>query len=258
MEQPPISSRQIYLNSKDGFRIDPSHTSDIFFFFNDVIAPPLNVTMEISVVSASIPMSYNIINSTNNLLVYNTNQTFTIPIGNYNALQLADALKDNINILSNVTYSSRFNKFTFTSTQTFTIELASTCLKLLGFTNAQHSSPNDVLTSNSIVNLSGISSIYVHSSLLTNNLDSRTKTLSNILCRIPVDTASYGILQYINNNNFKCSVNDKTIDLLRIRLEDDDTNLIQLNGQEWVITLQVDFAYKRLLKNDESELLNNI
>ena len=95
-------------------------------------------------VSASIPMSYNIINSTNNLLVYNTNQTFTIPIGNYNALQLADALKDNINILSNVTYSSRFNKFTFTRTQTFTIESESTCLKLLGFTKAQHSSSNDV------------------------------------------------------------------------------------------------------------------
>ena len=115
-----------------------------------------------------------------------------------------------------------------------------------------------MLTSNRIVNLSGISSIYVHSSLLTNNLDSRTKTLSNILCRIAVDTASYGILQYINNNDFKCTVNDKSIDLLRIRLEDDDTNLVHLNGQEWVLTLQVDFMYKRQLKTDESELLNNI
>ena len=82
--------------------------------------------------------------------------------------------------------------------------------------------------------------------------------MSNILCRIPVDTASYGILQYINNNNFKCSVNDKSIDLLRIRLEDDNSNLIQLNEQEWVITLQVDFMYKQQLKTDESELLNNI
>ena len=244
MEQPPISSRQIYLNSKDGYRINPSYTSDIFFFFNDVIAPPLNVVMEISVVSASIPMSYNIINSTNNLLVYNTNQTFTIPVGNYNALELASTIQNGIGILSSVAYSSRFNKYTFASTQQFTVEVGSTCLSLLGFSKAQHSSNINVLTSDSIVNLSGISSIYVHSSLLTNNLDSRTKTLSNILCRIPVDTASYGILQYINNNNFKCTVNDKSIDLLRIRLEDDDTNLVQLNGQEWVITLQVDFIYK--------------
>ena len=131
-------------------------------------------------------------------------------------------------------------------------------MTLLGISKAQHSSNNNVLTSNRIVNLSGISSIYVHSSLLTNNLDSRTKTLSNILCRIAVDTASYGILQYINNNDFKCTVNDKSIDLLRIRLEDDDTNLVHLNGQEWVLTLQVDFMYKRQLKTDESELLNNI
>ena len=89
--------------------------------------------MEISVVSASIPMSYNIINSTNNLLIYNTNQTFTIPVGNYNALELASTIQNGIGILSSVAYSSRFNKYTFASTQQFTVEVGSTCCLFLDF-----------------------------------------------------------------------------------------------------------------------------
>jgi len=34
----PISSRQIYLNSKDAEKINPEFTSDCFFFFKEIIA----------------------------------------------------------------------------------------------------------------------------------------------------------------------------------------------------------------------------
>jgi len=105
MERPPLSSRQIYLNSKDGILIDSNSTSKVFFHFKDILAPPLTCDMEVSVVNASIPMSFYVINNTNNTLVFNTNQTYTIPVGNYNALQLANNLSSNIATFTNVQYN---------------------------------------------------------------------------------------------------------------------------------------------------------
>ena len=251
----PISSRQIYLNSKDAEKINPEFTSDCFFFFKEIIAPPTpNIEMLLSVVSASIPMSFYVVNSTNNKLVYNTNQTHIIPSGNYNATELKNEL-ETISIFSSVTYCSKFNKLTFTGVSSFTIEETSSCLKLLGLTKKQQTSSGNTLVGDSVVNLAGISGLYLHTNLLNNNLDSRTGMFSNIIARIPVDTAPNGILQYASQNEFKTVINDTVIDVLRIQIEDDEQNLVQLNEQEWAITLQIDFQNKHLINRDNVEQL---
>ena len=78
-------------------------------------------------------MSFYIINKTNNTLVYNINQSYTIPVGNYNALELADHLNSNIAVFTNVSYNSKSNEFSFFSGSSFKIESTSTCLQLLGY-----------------------------------------------------------------------------------------------------------------------------
>ena len=70
-----------------------------------------------------------------------------------------------------------------------------------------------------------------------------------------MDTAPNGILQYASQNEFKTVINDTVIDVLRIQIEDDEQNLIQLNGQEFALTLQIDFQYKHLINRDNVEQL---
>ena len=77
----PLTSFQVHLNSKDAyFRSDDG--SRCVFHFNMDVSPPPNVNILVSVVSFSCPMSYYVVNATNNKLHYTVSngatQTYTI------------------------------------------------------------------------------------------------------------------------------------------------------------------------------------
>ena len=53
-------------------------------------------------------------------------------------------------------------------------------------------------------NFLGINRIKIKSQCIsTNNLDSNSKGHSDLLCSIPVNASQYGLINYINYNNFK-------------------------------------------------------
>ena len=76
-----LSSRQIHLDSSDANYTDNSKWA---FFFQDYIVTPPNVQMLVSLVNATFPMSFFIVNQSNNKVVYNTS-TYLIPFGNLQA-----------------------------------------------------------------------------------------------------------------------------------------------------------------------------
>jgi len=259
----PISSKQIYLDSKDAtFKKDD--TSTCLFYFKETLTPPHNVDMIASVQSFTCPVSFYNINATNNYLLWNTQSnsgSVSIPFGNYTISELIDYLKIHLTFIQSITYDKKtsklfFQKTTYTTGETsksFSFSNMSTCFTLLGFNKNNHatSSGNDLqhsLFSENVVDLSGINSIYLHSNLLTYSLDSRSGGLSNILCRVPVDTDRNGLLHYNPQESYKTILRNKTIDYISIRLEDDEERSIELNGLDWAITIQIDYRYVKSTK----------
>lgn len=259
----PISSKQIYLDSKDAtFKNDDN--SNCLFYFKENLSPPHNVDMIASVQSFTCPMSFYIINATNNFLVWNTQSnsgSVTIPFGNYTITELVDFLKTQLTFLNSITYDKKTSKILFQKTtysagensKTFIFANASTCFTLLGLNSSYNatSSGNDLqhsLLSENVVDLSGINSIYIHSNLLTYSLDSRSGGLSNILCRVPIDTDRNGLLHFNPQESYKTILRNKVIDYISIKLEDDEERSIDFNGLDWAITLQIDYRYIKTTK----------
>jgi len=192
-------------------------------------------------------MSFYVITENINKLSINLS-TYFIPTGNYTILEIINLIETNISTLSNITYSKITNKISMTGSVPFTISAASTCHRLLGFSKGIHSSFNNILTSNQTVNVAGVSSIFIHTNLFTDSIDSRTGGYSNLLARIPVDASRNGFLNYSPDISFQSMIANRTIDFITVSLEDDDNNNIDLNGQHFQLTLQFDFQYTREFK----------
>jgi len=239
-----VSSRQVHLNSDDA---DFTNEKNFLFFFNDIITSPPNVQMLVTLVNATIPMSFYVVTENNNKLVVNL-ETYIIPTGNYTILEIINLIETNISILTNIIYSKITNKISMTGSSSFFLSATSTCHRLLGFSKGIHSSSTNILTSDRTVNVAGVSSIFVHTNLLTDSIDSRTGGYSNLLARIPVDASRNGFLNFSPDISFRAMIANRTIDFITVSLEDDDNNNIDLNGQHFQLTLQFDFQYTRELK----------
>lgn len=234
---------QIHLNSKNADRFI-SGTSDIEFNL-PLIEAPLQHTIYLSVQHLVIPYSFYNIDSNNNFLNYiiydsiPTTHNIFIETGNYNPYQLINVLKNNMQDFT-ITYDSIKNKFTFTnSLYEFGFLNTSTCLRLIGFGDTSLSI-NKTITSINSINLQSHHCVCVQSNLLTGSINSANKYESNIICSIPVDKPPFSMITYINHNNLKYNLFNNVISTMRLRLTDQNNNLIDLNGCNWSCTVQLE------------------
>ena len=73
-------------------------------------------------------------------------------------------------------------------------------------------------------------------SIITKNIDSYTKSPSNIIQSIPIDPTSSSI-SYIKNADFNFVITQEIIDDITIELKDDQNNYLNFNNQHWNLTL---------------------
>lgn len=234
---------QIHLNSKNADRF-LSGTSDIEFDL-PLIEAPLQHTIFLSVQHAVIPYSFYNIDSNNNFLQYNvydamqSSYNIYIETGNYNPYQLINFLQNNMPGFT-ITYNSIKNKFTFThNIYEFRFLNNSTCFRLIGF-EKNVLSVNKTVTSINSINLQSHHCICVQSNLLTGSINSANKYESNIICSIPVDKPPFSMITYINHNNLKYNLFNNVISSMRLRLTDQNNNLIDLNGCNFSCTIQLE------------------
>lgn len=238
------TSRQIYLNSADAsIYVGGSH-SDVIWNFVEQIHVPDNFALTLGLLNAQIPASFFTINSTNDTLTYNTGTptSITLKHGNPNVTELIVDLVSKLPNELAVTYDAINNKLTFTRNQTGVFHLSGSAMKLLGFSPGRHTSDTEStpsLTSNHVIDLSGPRVIFLESDMQTRSIDSRSKAASNILAAIPNSEAAGTILAYSNLTGYFSRINSRTISSLRIKLKDNDDNLIDLQGLAWSCTLQV-------------------
>ena len=240
---------EIYLRSTDASQtFNGTKNSDMIFILKSAIVPPNGYYMLLKLKKMYFPVSFYIIDSTNNELYIN-NTLYTIPVGNYTSTTLTTALTGILPSTYSITFSSTTNKLTFTnSSANFTINSTSTCLTVLGFVSGvEYTSSAQTLTSVYPVDLSGNNIIYVSiSNLRTNNTDAGTSDsassiISSVLVNVP-----YGYLQYYDSSDTTGLVLlEDHISFLHISVYGEDAQtLLDFQNQNWAMTLLIQFIPK--------------
>ena len=233
-------SYQLYLNSKYA----DTQNNGIYKFQFKTLDIEDGFYIYLSVQNVSIPYSFYNVNESNNRIEYILNSqlyTINIPISNYNVNQFIEYLSS-VMVNFTITYSSRLNKVTFLHNAfNFMLLSSSTCYKILGFTeDINYPSTNYSLTSVNCVNMMTVNSIFVLSNLMTYNISSSLPNSQNVLCQVLVNNAPNSIIQYSNTNHFRTNLFVNRLTNINLKLVDEYNNTINLNGLNFIVTLQLD------------------
>jgi hypothetical protein len=118
-----------------------------------------------------------------------------------------------------------------------------TCTRLLGLSigdSAQNVDGDLLLTASRVVDMTRTSSVFVHSNLLTQNRDPRTRRVGDILAKIPSSAQFNGIDHY--SSDAFVDVFNRYLSYVSIRLSDDDGRTLDLNGGRFTATQKTAFA----------------
>jgi hypothetical protein len=261
-----VDTRLINLYSKNATTVDnyPYMSKATFAFKNILKEEPDILYIEIGVLNAQIPNSFYNINVYNQVLKYKigsgATETITISEGNYTYTTLITALKSGFSANGetnvNITFNKTNGKYTFTNTvNNFTfVSSGSTMLDILGFISTQNYTSSSLsLTAPYPLNLLGVQRIKVNSNYLaTNTTNSFSMGISNTIASIPVNASSFGLITYMNYNSYSL-LRAKTISTIDIELRDELDNLIDFNGIDWTMSLQLNIF--RLNKISDTQLI---
>lgn len=235
----------VVLDSRNtSYKFNGAMNSHVKFEFSEPISlETRSIKMSASVVQFSAPNSIYNINETNSLLSITINGTttaYTVTYGNYNATTFISYFTT---LLSSQGFSISFNSITniFTianSLYNFTINATSTIWSVLGFAQStSYTSISKVLTFPYTCNFNGIQSLNIHfNNLGTRNVDSNTKSISDIIQSVPIDPGDSNI-KFIQQYDFNFVVSASIIDFIEISLQDDLGNFINFNNQNWNLVL---------------------
>jgi hypothetical protein len=209
--------------------------------------------------SASIPLSFYVVNDTNNKFILD-GITITITNGNYSISQLE--LELNTLLLAagfpsttNFDYNPSANKLFINRVSGSSIftPISNNAQKLLGYLDTTYGS--GVLFDN-IVNLTYTTGITIRlDNLQTSNRDASSGGGSTNLSRIPITTPAYTILQFFNNQPFYTTLKTKVINQISVSLIDDNGDLLIFNGDpNWFITLRIDYKVPMALNGGTTEI----
>jgi hypothetical protein len=109
----------------------------------------------------------------------------------------------------------------------------------------QTSSPAAISqTADSLTSLEGLKNVYIASQALSNHtaMITRDKAKQNIFCNIPI-RATFGSISTIEENETTLDYtnfhNKKNISSIDIKLLDENNNVLDLNGSDWVLIFRV-------------------
>jgi hypothetical protein len=232
----------INLSSSSAVKLNSTKNSNLKFKCNGLLKPDKHILYNtISVLNAQIPISYYLINSTNNILVINS-ISYTLVNGNYTTTSIMTMILTLIPSTFSMSFNNATGKFTLTNTTAdFTVNYYSTCYTLLGFIKYNPcDSSNKTLTFPNPANLYGIHRIKIKSDILhTRNFDSNSGC-GSILTTIGITSGLTGVLYYLNQSNFRNVISNDVIDIIDIQITDENDNLIDFNGLDIFLTLQLD------------------
>lgn len=204
---------------------------------------------------------YNVTNE-NNILTFD-GVTYTLTPQNYNAPQLITAIHDLINDNNvNITVNRQTNKFHFEHNKPFTFGGPNATInRIMGFINntTYNSYPtthnNNCLDSVNCANLAGPSRIHVYTNFQTENFDSDGGN-SNILTTIPVNAVPGAFIYYSEIVDTDMVLKNSNLGYVEIQLTDEFGTLLDFNGVDVLLHLQIDEIHEVALTQTLEQLLN--
>ena len=251
-------NRLITLNSQDGEKVNGTYLSNIRFNFSGLLQDDIYlIRTYITVLNAQIPVSFYIIDDTDNILYYTQNsipKTITIPIGNYNGNQMVNLLNTSFTansslVVASLNSSTGILSFTITGGVSYTFLDTSTIKKILGFETDITSTI--LITLPYQLNLLGKKKIFINSNYLKNSAFT-SKSLSSVqtIASIPVDQPPYSMINYVSVSDLERNILfNRSLDTLDIQIVDEENKYINFQNIDWSITLCLTIE-----KNDHEKL----
>ncbi len=228
--------KKIFLSAKGATSYDTT-MNNVTFNIPQLFPKDNNVLYNtIKILHAEIPYSFYIIDEYNDKLVLSTGLV-TLTHGNYNASTFMDMISPKLPTGMSLFFDPNIGKFTFHNSTAFTI-FPSTCAKLMGLpSNALYGS---TLVSPYIADFSGSKNLYVNfPSIVLDNYYTEKKTYTTLAC-VPNVVPPYGIIFYDNRTASKNVLKAFHDDMITVQILDDNGNLLDFNGNDWSITLEIE------------------
>lgn len=254
------ASKLLHINSKDF-----NNSSLIDVVLDQPIRPQQNENVFCSLVSGIFPVSYHLINNTNNSFVLtfssggNTrNVTYILQNGNYTRTDFVTSVKDLLNNtidtvvnpsssnLFDFTYSTRTGRTTLTYTNgTVTLIgitfLNSNLWRILNVPQTGISAVSNIITSG-YLDLRYIKFIKIVINASTQEVyNTSTRTNQTIVSSVLVNSSPGTVIYHYPHYRNSVQLNDRVIDKLKIEVLDDNNNLVDFNGLDFYIQLRFDF-----------------
>jgi len=244
-----VQSSQIFLHSDNAdIYYNASMKSQVEFFLKEPIKIDKNtIECKIGLINAQIPVSWYIINSTNDNIIINS-VSYTFPHGNYNVNQFITQWNTTFGSNWTLTFNSITNKISFSNSvndfsfQDNYLNTSNSMLPVLGFQyGGYYLSSSKTLTSRFPVNFGLIPRLHIKSDTFAyKNIDSFTKGRTRTIAVVPVNSSVNGMILYNNFTNFKMINSHKSISSIRIDITDDFRNPIDFQNIDWSLCIQVD------------------
>jgi hypothetical protein len=250
-------NRLITLNSQDGEKMNGTYLSDIHFNFSGLLKDDINlIRAYVTVLNAQFPVSFYIIDDTNNVLYYTENsvpKTITIPIGNYNGNQMVTALNTGFsdngsNVVSILNSQNGILKFLIAGGSSYTFLSTSTIKSILGFSS--DITDTNLITMPFQLNLLGKKKIFINSNNLR-NLAFSSKSLSNVqtIATIPVDKPPYEMINYSSVTDLEKNIlYNRSLDMIDIQIVDESNEYVNFQNINWSITLCITVEKEDVVK----------
>ena len=253
-------SFMIHIRSKDCEQLTPNFNTDLKINLNAGISRDnANQDIHLSISTASIPVTFYYFSSyLKNIIIDYQNASggqlvFTLPDGNWDIFSLCDHIT-NASFPYKASYDEVTSKITLLNSDNTLYKLnfnkvdSLGLAKALGFNPVQQTiNAGGSTTSDFVVNLNTIHSIYLHSDLaLANVLSSTQGNYTNIIDQIPVNKLPFEIIKYNFYDTAPFSVVFNTTELrtFALSLRDQNNNLLQLNNVNFELSLLIEIHNK--------------
>lgn len=243
-------SRLISLNTADAVKLNGDYNSSVFWNIPNIIQADKDIShITVSVEDFEMPVSYYLINDTNDVLYYNYNSVdsfINLTQGNYNGSSLITELKAKFLsegltvtiVLSQVSGKLDFKFSNIITNVTFLYSQSKNLMDILGFTQ---NITGAAFTAPLPLNLLGVLKINICSQNLrtTNNFTSSNALSNNIIQTVAVDMPSWHQLTYVSKTSHAGRMATNYLDNIDIQLYDDAGNFLELNSINWSMTIQL-------------------
>ena len=254
-----MESRLITLNSEDAQKLNGDYNSNLFFNIPNIVDENPDIShLEVSLDSATIPVSFYLINDVTNTLsyVYNSSPfTLTLIKGNYNGSTMITELTKQFSdqgltvviTLSQITGLLLFKFANAISPVEFIYNAG--LMKILGFTQ---STSGVSVVPQLPMNLLGIQKINICSgNLSTLSSFSSSPSLSNqVIQSIPIDMPAFHQITYLDKSNHSGRMKSRFLSNIDIQLLDEFGRFIEMNGIEFTCSFVIRIFRKYRVEHD--------